>query len=263
MKPCHFFTYRRLISDRQYTENTFDAEFIKSFRREFNLGQISDKNTHNLLITLFYSYMTGKSVSIWKKDFARLFGSVLNARKKQFFSMTGYTRQIWKGRMIKRYGQSRRYMARHEVMERILSIPLPTNPEFSNTELLEICDVACRTILLEEGASRRTAASATFFLITDPLKIYSRGAGCIPFRALGEAVTGTIHSKVLELRGLTEAEDVDFVRYAFYGHPQPPYWQILRGGYSDTSLSSMPHERRIAVNKAKTLWLFDQFREAA
>lgn len=259
MNPSKLFVYNRLISDPDYVEDVFYPEFISFVRTEFGLGGISDKNIHNLLITLFYTYLTGNAVPIWKKDFTRLFGSMINKRKSEFLSMSGYTTQIWHGKRILRRGQSRRYKARPEIVDRLLDIPCSMYPESSISDLW--FDVM--QLMFNPATHRITVVGALYFFMTNPLTAFQRGAGALPFSILTRELSETIIKAVLDSEGITDATDEDFVRYAYYRYPKLIHQMILQENATAENHQGQNTAMRSAVFNARALWFFDQLRGAA
>lgn len=259
MNPSKLFVYHRLVSDPSYTEDVFHPEFIQFIRSEFGLGSISDKNVHNLLITLFYTHLTDNSVPIWKKDFTRLFGSKINRRKSEFFSQTGYTTQIWRGKRILRRGKSRRYKARPEIVERLLDIPCSMYPESSISDLW--FDVM--QLMFNPATNRKTVVGALYFFMTNPLTAFRRGAGALPFSILTRELTETIIGSMLNSQGIVDASDEDFIRYAYYRFPKLTHLQILREQGSSGRVAATSRDMGSAVFNARALWFFDQLRGAA
>lgn len=258
MNPSKLFVYNRLISEPDYVEDVFCPEFISFIRTEYNLGGISDKNLHNLLLTLFYTYLTGNSIPIWKKDFTRLFGSRINKRKSDFFSMSGYTTQIWHGKRLLRRGKSRRYSARPEIVNRMLDIPCNQFPESSASDLwYDVMQLMC-----DPATHSKTVIGALYFFMSDPLTAFRRGAGALPFSILTRELSETIITSALESEGIAGAADEDFVRYAYYRYPKLIHQHILRDHATSGNMHVSNTSIGSAVFNARALWFFDQLRNS-
>lgn len=253
------YVYQRMITDKGYKEDLFDTEFTNAFREEFQLGEMSDKNVHNLLIAIFVTSMSNRSMPIWKKDVVRLFGSILNRRKDEFFLHSNYTRKLWKRRKLVRRPQSRSYMARRDVIERILSLTFEAPMEkkgslLSQQSMWHLPDA--------QKNDPRSAMSALFYLVTDPRQAFKRGAGRISFTSLSAGYRAFLIGTVLQEKGLPEAENIDFVRFGMYRRPSRKYYEYIKAHVDGLLKYYDTMKQRAAVDSAQTLWLFEEAQEA-
>ena len=259
MNPRKLFAYNRLISDPDYVEDVFCPKFIQHFREEFKLGAISDKNIHNLLISLFYTFLTGNAVPIWRKDFSRLFGSKINKRKSEFFTMSGYTTQRWRGKRVVRHGKSRRYMARPEIMDRIIDTPLQAFSDAVDSDLWY--DVY--GLLYRQPEDWKIMIAVTYFFVTNPITAFRRGAGAIPFTVLGHEVTETIIKAVLKSRHIIDDSDGEFGVYTRKRYPKMnPLRRLTEAEIASNKQLGSIYDLESLYYNARALWVFDQLRNA-